>query len=139
MRQSVKFLSVTISMIMLLSIVGISQVTHICKMAVAGIELQGCKDESTGQHPCCKSETGSQQKSSEEECCKDIVKYYQQKVNTILQAPIKMLEQHFFICFHNNVASEIIIDTPFSYTGNFLLHIEKPLKTRLACFQIFLI
>jgi len=136
MRLPGKILTVLFIIVMMVNAVGIAQVTHICKMAVAGIEKADCTANPLDKHPCCSNEKKS---PSEQDCCKNIIKYYHQKVNTTFQPSYKIHSLNFFI-------SLLVI--PFKVThgddvtpsfGMLPIPIEKTGQSIILDLQTFLI
>ncbi|MBL0343563.1 MAG: hypothetical protein IPP71_23535 [Bacteroidetes bacterium] len=81
-----KLFVIGMALVMLVSTLGIAQVSHICKMALAGKENAACKSFSADKHACCQKTTSdiAEKLPFEPECCKDVVKIYVIKVVTTL-------------------------------------------------------
>ena len=141
MRLTGKVLTILLIAVMAVNAVGIAQVSHICKMAVSGLEADKCNTIPGATHPCCKAPktTENQSKQSEEGCCKNVIKYYHQKVNTTLQQTLKVHPLNFFISlFFVSVAiPEARVFTNFTASRVFLL--PKSGKNIILDIQSFLI
>jgi len=68
---------------MLVSSVGVAQVSHLCKLAIAGMETVSCKDLENENHGCCNM--NDQEDSKDDSCCKDQVRYFQNKISGTVQ------------------------------------------------------
>jgi hypothetical protein len=124
---------------MMVNAVGIAQVSHICKMAVIGMEKEGCHKSSKETPPCCNTEAGQEKNDEEPDCCTDVVKYYHQKVTTTLQQSFKVQPLIFFISLF-----VILVPEPESSLGHSLLsasvHLfEKTGKSIIIDLQTLLI
>ncbi len=98
MNSKGKILIYLLMMVMIVNAVGIAQVSHICKLAVTGMEAPKCSDDLEETHACCNTE--SEQLgflAKKNNCCTDVVKYYHQKINTTLQSVLKLNIQNFYI------------------------------------------
>jgi hypothetical protein len=94
-----KILTFLIIIVMVINAVGVAQVSHICKMAVTGMDSQHCKKTQPKPHPCCHNDKANAlpEKSKDSDCCKKVIKYYHQNLNTTLQSSIKIQLLNFFI------------------------------------------
>ncbi len=85
--MSRRFLSVLLVLVILVSSVGIAQVTHICKMALTGMEKVPCEDESADLHSCCSTE-----QAADESCCSNKIAVFKSEITSttqpVLTAPI---------------------------------------------------
>lgn len=97
---------------MIISFFGIAQVSHICSMALSGTEKSVCESENSLKHACCtKSDERKKKEALPGNCCKDVVKYYQIKIVTILSA---------FLNFQNlDVAQILLFFHPAVAAGHF--------------------
>lgn len=68
------------ALLVLTSSVGIAQVSHICRMALAGMEQNACSENITDEHPCCMDDAAPVSGSKEDPCCSNQVKVFSQKV-----------------------------------------------------------
>ncbi|MDQ3050711.1 MAG: hypothetical protein M3Q95_07490 [Bacteroidota bacterium] len=92
MRLSRNILTFIFIVVMMVNAVGIAQVSHICKLAIAGIEKVDCGTSESENHDCCKETpvTGETQQPKTTDCCTDVIKYFQQKLTTTLQPALKI-------------------------------------------------
>ncbi len=85
--MSRRFLSAMLVLVILVSSVGIAQVTHICKLALTGMEKVPCEDESADLHSCCSNE-----QSADESCCSNKIAVFKSEITSttqpVLTAPI---------------------------------------------------
>ena len=140
MRLTGKLLTVMIIIVMMVNAVGIAQVSHICKMAVVGMEKGSCHKSSKEIPPCCSSQSGNEQNDDESGCCTDVVKYYHQKVTTTLQQNFKAPQPLiFFIPIYISLVPEPESRLDHSLLGGPVYLFEKTGKTIIIDLQTFLI
>ena len=120
MHRQGKILTFLFIIVMMVNTVGIAQVSHFCKLAAGGKEQGDCHKTTTEIPPCCPSETGCDKpvSSKNSDCCTDVIKYFQQKVNTTLQPSVKVYVLNFFI-------SLLIIPVPLPEITEFTSFINK--------------
>ncbi len=63
---------------------GVAQVSHICKLALEGKEVKACEELESGERHCCSSMDSSEESESEEPCCTNTIKYFQNKMVTVI-------------------------------------------------------
>jgi hypothetical protein len=80
-----------LAFVVLASSVGVAQVSHICKLALAGKEQQSCKTETTGDHACCADQADQTQSPEKDPCCSNEVKVFSQEVISTVPATGKTL------------------------------------------------
>lgn len=78
--MSRRLLSVLLVLVILVSTVGIAQVTHICKLALTGLEKVPCTDVSTDSHQCC-----SEEDTSDDSCCSDKIAIFKSEITSTTQ------------------------------------------------------
>lgn len=66
--------------LVLTSSVGVTQVSHICQLALAGMEKQSCKTESSDDHACCSNEAENESGETDDPCCTNEIKVFSQEV-----------------------------------------------------------
>ena len=79
-RKPLSVISILMAFLVLTSSVGVTQVSHICKLALSGIEKKSCAEEPTDDHSCCRAETEESNNSDEDPCCSNEVKVFSQEV-----------------------------------------------------------
>lgn len=85
MSVSKKIILISLTVVMMVSSFGIAQVTHICKLALAGMEEVSCNAFSSDEHSCCVPVDTKQDSPATEPCCTNTIKYFQNKVVTVIQ------------------------------------------------------
>ncbi len=128
-----------IIIVMMVNAVGIAQVSHICKMAVAGIEKNGCHNSTQDIPPCCSSEQENEDQSDDSGCCANVVKYYHQKVTTTIQQNYKIQPLSFFISLFVALVPAVESSQIFSSFYEFDHPFEKNGKSIIIDLQTFLI
>lgn len=85
--MSRRFLSALLVLVILVSSVGVAQVTHICNLALAGMEKAPCEDESSDLHSCCSTD-----QAADESCCSNKIAVFKSEITSttqpVLTAPI---------------------------------------------------
>lgn len=116
--MSRRFLSILLVLVILVSSVGITQVTHICKMALTGMEKVPCQDESADIHQCCSTE-----QAADESCCSNNIAVFKSEITSttqpVLTAPIPAILALFEL-FQFYPESSISFEcnrVPFAYTS----------------------
>lgn len=84
MSISKQIILICLTFVMMVSSFGIAQVSHICKLALAGMEEVACNPSESGEHPCCSTIDVSKESASSEPCCTNTIKYFQNKVVTVI-------------------------------------------------------
>ena len=96
---------------MLVSSVGVAQVTHICKMALAGMEKYDCGDSDMDEHACClEFPAVANPAETDENCCTDEIKYFQNNIDGTLQESLKansLMVGFVMLLHHHFVFSEV--------------------------------
>ncbi len=86
-----KFITILLTCVMLVSAFGIAQFSHICSLALEGTEKISCEQESGSVHECCtRTEFKDIAGSIPVDCCKDIVRYFQIKIVTVIYDFLKL-------------------------------------------------
>lgn len=132
-----KFFTILLTFVMIISSFGIAQVSHICTMALSGNEKIACESENNSKHACCTMPVNSNKKKAMQgDCCKDVVKYYQIKIVTILSAFLNLQNldiAQILLFFHPVIVSghfEIILfdrtpEFPPGGTGRQLINFQQ--------------
>lgn len=74
-----KAIALTLALIILVSGIGVAQVTHICKMALSGMEKVSCSVDGS---QCCGKDSSEQKKSA---CCSNEIKVFRNDHTTFVQ------------------------------------------------------
>ena len=100
--------------ILFVNAIGITQVSHICSMATSPKNWDGIQTSDCESHNCCPEDENAASSSPEsEDCCKDVVKYFQQKVNTTLN-PLFKIQPALAVISHFLYAEKLAGQTNFS-------------------------
>lgn len=135
-----KILTYLLPIVMFINAVGVAQVSHICKLAVAGMEETSCSSETAKTHPCCNTDLELEGiLSANNNCCTDIIKYYHQKVNTTIQSALKINLQNFFISLFVYPVPEPVLLTDKKFLNDAHFIFEHPGTSILIDLQTFLI
>jgi hypothetical protein len=112
MSISKKIILISLTFVMMVSSFGIAQVTHICKLALAGMEEVSCNSLSSDEHSCCAPVDTRENSPSAEPCCTNTIKYFQNKVVTVIHQfftiqDLNVAEVYLFFNtnFHNPVTT----------------------------------
>lgn len=84
MSISKKIILISLTFVMMVSSFGIAQVSHICKLALSGMEEVTCGPFESGEHPCCSTIDSNENAATSEPCCTNTIKYFQNKVVTVI-------------------------------------------------------
>lgn len=69
-----------LAFLVLASSVGVAQVSHICKLALAGMEQKSCSTDQADEHACCREESEKGSNETDDPCCTNEVKVFSQEV-----------------------------------------------------------
>ncbi len=111
---SKKIILISLTVVMMVSSFGIAQVSHICKLALAGMEEVACNSSDSDDHPCCETIDFKENSLTSDPCCTNTIKYFQNKVVTVVHEfftiqDLNVAEVYLFFNINsfNLVASEI--------------------------------
>ncbi len=127
--------------VMMINAVGVAQVSHICKLAIAGIEKADCGSSNSENHSCCDAapEASDFNQPESADCCTDVIKYFHQKLTTTLQPALKIQPLISCITFHIVQIPDVpVTDHPFYY-GEPVENAGRSGKNLIIDLQTFLI
>lgn len=85
------------ALFVLVSTIGIAQVTHFCNMAISSIEKVSCEQK----HKCCDS--------ADDSCCVPVYKYYHSDIATVISKPMAPVTPAFSDLFFIPVSPALAI------------------------------
>jgi accessory colonization factor AcfC len=125
MGLSGKLLTIALVFVMIVNSVGISQVTHICKLAVDGIEKTNCPS-GCGSHLCCTEDKDGQKENLQNvDCCTSIIKYYHQNITTTLKQFYKIQPINVFISLFTSLIPDVAVALNTSFFREQVFFHEK--------------
>lgn len=119
-----KILVLALALELLVSSIGVAQVSHLCKMALTEIDSRTCTEAENENHECCNMQNSEQSaQTSDDSCCKDQIKYYQNKVSGTVQEMYHSLPVEIIVI---TLLSHVISFSEIYISQSFFHNIEYP-------------